>query len=167
MIQKIDITKFGIYKDYKWDSNVGKDFYFKSVNIIYGRNYSGKTTLSRIFRTLEKKVLHNDFLDSNFEFLLSDGKKINNQNLSQENLKIFVYNRDFVKDNLSWLHKDDGTIEPFTILGETNNEIKPKIEKIEKKINGTDKKLGLQFKLTQSEEFTAKSKKTTKIKKIY
>lgn len=55
MIQKIDITKFGIYKDYKWDSNIGKDFYFKSVNIIYGRNYSGKTTLSRIFRTLEKK----------------------------------------------------------------------------------------------------------------
>lgn len=164
MIQKIDITKFGIYKDYKWDSNVGKDFYFKSVNIIYGRNYSGKTTLSRIFRTLEKKVLHNDFLDSNFEFLLSDGKKINNQNLSQENLKIFVYNRDFVKDNLSWLHKDDGTIEPFTILGETNNEIKPKIEKIEKKIHGTDKKLGLQFKLTLSEEFTAKSKKNHKDK---
>lgn len=164
MIQKIDITKFGIYKDYKWDSNIGKDFYFKSVNIIYGRNYSGKTTLSRIFRTLEKKVLHNDFLDSNFEFLLSDGKKINNQNLSQENLKIFVYNRDFVKDNLSWLHKDDGTIEPFTILGETNNEIKPKIEKIEKKINGTDKKLGLQFKLTLSEEFTAKSKKDHKDK---
>ena len=45
MIQKIDITKFGIYKDYKWDSNIGKDFYFKSVNIIYGRNYSGKTTI--------------------------------------------------------------------------------------------------------------------------
>jgi len=164
MIQKIDIAKFGIYKDYKWDSNIGKDFYFKYVNIIYGRNYSGKTTLSRIFRTLEKKVLHQDFLDSNFEFLLSDEKKINNQNLNQENLNFFVYNRDFVKDNLSWLYKDDGTIEPFTILGGTNNEIKPKIEMIEKKINGTDKKLGLQFRLTQSEEFTVKSKKDHKDK---
>lgn len=60
-------------------------------------------------------------------------KKLIIKTLSQEKFKIFVYNRDFVKDNLSWLHKDDGTIEPFTILGETNNEIKPKIEKIEKK----------------------------------
>ncbi len=158
MIQKIDIDKFGIYKDYKWDSNIGKDFYFKSVNIIYGRNYSGKTTLSRIFRTLEKKVLHQDFSDSNFEFLLSDGKKINNQNLNQENLKIFVYNRDFVKDNLSWLHNDDGTIEPFTIIGETNNLLKQEIEKIEKKINSTDEKVN------QSEKFTTKSKKEHKDK---
>ncbi len=51
MIQKIDIKNFGIYKDYQWDKSIGKDFYFKTVNIIYGRNYSGKTEISTLFQT--------------------------------------------------------------------------------------------------------------------
>lgn len=29
MIQKIDIAKFGIYQDYKWDACIGKCFYLK------------------------------------------------------------------------------------------------------------------------------------------
>ncbi|MEB3733722.1 AAA family ATPase [Halopseudomonas pachastrellae] len=33
-----------------WRQNIAE---FKKINILYGRNYSGKTTLSRIFRALE------------------------------------------------------------------------------------------------------------------
>ena len=42
MFTKIDIEKFGLYKDFEWNTlpALGR------VNIIYGRNYSGKTTLS-------------------------------------------------------------------------------------------------------------------------
>jgi len=56
MITKIDIEKFGLFKDYQWSKNFGNDSnagVFKKVNIIYGRNYSGKTTLSRMFRCIE------------------------------------------------------------------------------------------------------------------
>ena len=45
MFTKIDIKKFGLYKDFKWAGLPE----LSRVNIIYGRNYSGKTTLSRIF----------------------------------------------------------------------------------------------------------------------
>lgn len=162
MIQKIDIDNFGIYKQFIWNSCIGKDFYFKSTNIIYGRNYSGKTTLSRIFRSLEKKIHHPDFLDGNFEFSLFDGTKLNHTNITQTNLKIFVYNKDFVKDNLSWLYKEDGTIEPFAIIGKKNNELKQDIEKIEYKLNGSEKKLGLLFKFSQQENKTKQAQKNYK-----
>lgn len=60
MIKKIDIQNFGLFSDYNWDSEIGNDpdkDIFKKVNIIYGRNYSGKTALSRVFRCVETKLL--------------------------------------------------------------------------------------------------------------
>ena len=64
-IKKIDIMNFGSFKNYTW---INRDTEFKSVNIIYGRNYSGKTTLSRIFKCLEDKELHNDYENPQFTF---------------------------------------------------------------------------------------------------
>ena len=52
MFTKIDIKKFGLYKDYTWNPAKMKEF--RRVNIIYGRNYSGKTTLSRIFDSISQ-----------------------------------------------------------------------------------------------------------------
>lgn len=53
MITKLDISKFGLYKDYSWNTEIGNTETFRRLNIIYGRNYSGKTTLSRIFKCIE------------------------------------------------------------------------------------------------------------------
>lgn len=52
MIQRINYIKnMGIYRDFSWACEKNDDF--KKVNILYGRNYSGKTTLSRVMRSLE------------------------------------------------------------------------------------------------------------------
>jgi len=51
MFKKIDIQKFGLFEDFKWSKEL-IDNQLNKVNIIYGRNYSGKTTLSRIFGCL-------------------------------------------------------------------------------------------------------------------
>ncbi|MCE1270280.1 MAG: AAA family ATPase, partial [Acinetobacter sp.] len=60
-IKKIaNIDNFGIFKSFDWDSNLkyqnkqGQDeiYDFKEINILYGRNYSGKTSLSKIIRSL-------------------------------------------------------------------------------------------------------------------
>lgn len=126
-IKKIDINNFGSYKNYTW---INKDIEFKDVNIIYGRNYSGKTTLSRIFKCLENKNLHRDYENPNFSFTLENNSVINIDNISINSIDICVYNTDFVKENLNWLHNDNGTIEPFTILGETNIEIENNIDEI-------------------------------------
>jgi wobble nucleotide-excising tRNase len=65
MIEYIDIQDFGSFQNFVWrdsirdgGNNIEK---FKKLNIIYGRNYSGKTTLSRIFRSLETGKLPDKF----------------------------------------------------------------------------------------------------------
>lgn len=151
MINKIDITKFALFNEFSWDKTIGKDNYFKMVNIIYGRNYSGKTTLSRIFRCVEKGEVHRHYPDANFSILLSDKRCLsqNNINPAPDDIKIRVYNTDFVKDNLSWLHKDDGSIEPFALLGAINIELDKKIKDIEEKLGKEDDKIGLLFELSE------------------
>jgi len=152
MINKIDINKFALFNGFSWDKSIiGKDAVFKTVNIIYGRNYSGKTTLSRIFRCVEKGEIHQHYLDASFSISLSDGKFLtqNNLNSISDDIKVRVYNTDFVKDNLSWLHNDDGTIKPFTLLGSINVELDIKIKDIEEKLGKEDEKKGLLFELSE------------------
>ena len=144
MIEKIDIQKFGLFSDYNWNSEVGSDpdkDVFKKVNIIYGRNYSGKTTLSRILRCVENEELHEDYKDARFTISTKDGTIIDQSNLSYSK-KIRVYNTDFVKKNLSWLHDNKGEILPFALLGEGNQDVVEKIADLEKNIKDIDLKLG-------------------------
>lgn len=103
MIKKICIQKFGLFSDYNWDSKIGGDpdkDTFKKVNIIYSRNYSWKTTLSRIFRCVKNWKLHEDYVDAEFTLFTDEGTNIDQSNLVY-NKTIRVYNSDFVKDNLS------------------------------------------------------------------
>lgn len=140
MIKKINIQKFGLFSDYNWDSEIGNDpdkDIFKKVNIIYGRNYSGKTTLSRVFRCVETKKLHKDYQDAKFILSTNDGTIINESDLTYSK-NIRVYNTDFVKDNLSWLHNEDGEILPFTLLGGDNTIIESKIKDIENELGVLD-----------------------------
>lgn len=59
MIKKINIGNLGLYQNFQWDLSVrdtpGNNIKeFKKENIIYGRNYSGKTTLSKIIRSISR-----------------------------------------------------------------------------------------------------------------
>lgn len=151
MIKKIDIGRFGLFNNYVWDTTIGQSETFRKQNIIYGRNYSGKTTLARIFKSIEDGKLHKNYLDCDFAVTLNDGRIINQTNLSSfgTDKKIRVYNTDFVTENLSWLHNDDGTIKPFTILGAKNVELDKKIKEIEEKIGSEEGDKGLIFELSE------------------
>jgi len=153
MIRKIDVEKFGQFNSYSWDKTIGKDTSFEKLNIIYGRNYSGKTTLSRILRCIEKKEIHKDYLDADFTFTFKDGNTITQTELiTNENVnQIRVFNSDFVTENLSWLHNEDGTIQPFTILGFKNVELDKKIKAIEEKLGNIEEKRGLLFEYSEKE----------------
>lgn len=141
-IKKLDIDNFGSYKNYVWNSMITSDYEFKDINIIYGRNYSGKTTLSKIFKCVEKRTLHSDYDDPKFIFTLDDSSTIDNNTLTTSNIDICVYNTDFVKENLNWLHNEDGSIEPFAVLGGDNNLIEEQVKTIANKLgdNPEDKK---------------------------
>lgn len=158
MINKIDINKFALFNEYLWDKTIGKDTVFKTVNIIYGRNYSGKTTLSRIFRCVEKGEIHENYAHASFSI------STNSQNLTQNNLSVVsddinirVYNTDFVRENLSWLHNDDGSIKPFALIGSINIELDKKIKAIDEQLGKEEDKKGLLFEL--SEKIAAHKKK--------
>ncbi|MCG8539321.1 MAG: AAA family ATPase, partial [Clostridia bacterium] len=140
MVTKIDISNFGPFKDFFWNSNISENF--ADRNIIYGRNYSGKTTLSRIFRCVETKTLHEDFQNAKFKLTLKDGSTINETQLNQTDINIRVYNSDFRKDNLSFLFDKSGEIKPFTILGEKNIEIEKDINDKNTKLKIIQEKLG-------------------------
>jgi len=159
MITKINIEKFGLFEKYDWNKEIGKQEQFRRVNIIYGRNYSGKTTLSRILKCIEDERLHSNYFDAKFQIVFSNGSSISEANPQTNDFKIRVYNSDFVKDNLSWLHNEDGTIKPFTILGSKNIEIDNKIKIIDEQLGSIEQENGFLYQQHQSEQ-NYKNKKT-------
>jgi len=150
MIQKIDIQNFGLFNNYLWNSNIGGDKLsdiFKKVNIIYGRNYSGKTTLSRIFRAVEIGVLNEKYINSHFSIIDENGNIITEEKLSSSD-RIRVYNTDFKKENLSWFFdNENGEIKPFTLIGSGNILAKKRISEIENDLGSIEKQSGLFFDL--------------------
>lgn len=144
MFTKIDIKKFGLYRNFTW----GNLPVLGRVNIIYGRNYSGKTTLSRVFDGMSLNQLHKDYLDADFTLHTEDPAvhTVNQTNMDQCPYAVRVYNSDYVKRNLSWLNnEEDGEIIPFTLLGSDNVEAQKAIEEIDEKLGNIEEKKGLLY----------------------
>jgi len=119
------IRKFGVFKEYSHTSNVED---FSELNLIYGWNYSGKTTLSRILRSIEMQTIHPDY--SNAQFVVSNSQNLRTTETSlytnTENIRVF--NSDFVKENLSW---EGGSFNPIFLLGKTSIEANKEIKQNE------------------------------------
>jgi len=106
-IKKIKkIKNFATFIDFQWHDNCQE---FGKYNFFYGWNYSGKTTLSRIFRCLENKLQHSDFPDAEF-YLETVNKNITQRDISKD-YPIRVFNEDFVEDNFKW-NNEDAKIDP-------------------------------------------------------
>ena len=144
MFKSIDIAKFGLFTRFNWQNNLKE---FERVNIIYGRNYSGKTTLSRIFDCVAQGKMHKDYADGTFT-LHTDSKRtpeVTNSNLHYDGL-VRVYNADFVSRNLSWLKNEDkGEIRPFTLIGSDNVVAQQEIDRIDAQLGSVEGKTGLTF----------------------
>lgn len=163
-IKKIDsIKSMAVYDDFQWSSSMrdaGNNIAeFKNLNILYGRNYSGKTTLSRIFRALETGSISDKY--SSPEFQLSfDGDRIATQSsLSNHGQIVRVFNEDFVRDNLRFVVDDEQTINSFAILGEDNTRLEEEIEKHEAELGTEEDKSGLLGEFVEAEEKLKVAKK--------
>ena len=144
MFSKIDIKKFGLYKDYRWLGNLAS---LSKVNIIYGRNYSGKTTLSRIFDSISLGQLHKNYLDGDFTLYTDDPSVpvITQNNITDCPYAIRVYNSDFVNRNFDWFKNEEGEIKSFTLMGSKNVEAQKAIEEIDEKLGSVEEKKGLLY----------------------
>ena len=168
MIKKIKlIQNLALFKNFDWDTQVHDENNrlekFKEINIIYGRNYSGKTTLSRILRAMETGRLSDKFENPSFCVSFADGREITQDTLTDHDKIVRVFNEDFVRDNLLFINNPDDNIETFAILGEDNIIIQKKIRKLEAKLGSEEgEKTGLYAK--QAEKLTKyeNAKKTYK-----
>ncbi|WMS86364.1 AAA family ATPase [Pleionea litopenaei] len=142
MLKKIQhIKKLGVFDDFSWDSEVknkgGAVQNFVDINIIYGRNYSGKTTLSRIARALETRTLSDKYGAPSFQLKFADNSDVTLAALTTHDKNIRVFNEDFIRDNLRFITNPDDSIEPFAILGDDNNKIEKEIEALEEELGSS------------------------------
>ncbi len=101
MIFKINrLTNFGNFRQFQWAGTTP----FSKRNLIYGWNYSGKTTLSRLFQILAEPNQLAQWQGCQFEVELQDGTTRTHSNLVNP-LLIKVFNRDFVQRNFQQEHQ--------------------------------------------------------------
>lgn len=139
MIKKINsIQQIGVFDNYNWDNSCrkadGNIQEFTRVNVLFGRNYSGKTTLSRIVRAFETKTLPENYENPTFSIALDDNTLVTNNDLDTDKINIRVFNEDFVRDNLGFVIDPEAKIISFAVLGEKNKELDVKIQKIKKEL---------------------------------
>ena len=173
-IKKIDIKDFGCYKDYKQhsQSGIGNDFNDGRINIFYGRNYSGKSTYSKIFQSIELKQLPEKYENIDFEVKLANHRIIKSNEIGSDlPIDCKVFNQQFIDDNI-YLHNDN-KLNSFQISigSDTNetlkkiedirlNELKPRNEKLlqiesditkkQKKLKSSEDDLNLKLRITAS-----------------
>ena len=163
MIKRLDIPNFGSFSQFNWKASVkgkGGVSEFKRLNIFFGRNYSGKTTLSRIFRSFEVGELPDNYRNPGFEITTYNQTTLTQQDIGSHPLNIRVYNTDFVNENLSFLTDSvEGEVKPFAIIGSENKEIEEEIRKVERNLGDAEEKTGKKYELVQRDKEYQKKKR--------
>ncbi len=165
MIEKIkSIKNLAVFNDFNWDTevvdsenNIQK---FTTINIIYGGNYSGKTTLSRIIRAMETGFISDKYENPEFNINIKDNTDITQDALTSHSKTIRVFNEDFINENLSFINNPDEAIQSFAILGDNvniENEIQVLKNKLGSNVEGEETELFNDLKNLEEKYQTAKS----------
>ncbi|WP_208912364.1 AAA family ATPase [Paracidovorax avenae] len=117
------IKGLGVYSDYAPPAGMAE---FGVKNLIYGWNYSGKTTLSRLFAHLERGDYDPDIGGYSFVFDTNTG------NVTEANAKtcghvVRVFNTDFAHANLNFTGSPS---RPILLLGAESEEIQKEIARL-------------------------------------
>ena len=111
MIRSLDRVKdFGCFHDFSWPANLVP---FKQFNLIFGWNYSGKTTFTRALRCFELKKPHDDFGGAEVQFCDSGGTVHHLSTIVDPHL-FRVFNVDYVRENILF---DTSSAPAILILG--------------------------------------------------
>jgi wobble nucleotide-excising tRNase len=132
MLKRINYIKhFGVFDDYRRNGDIQD---FAEVNIIYGWNYSGKTTISRVFQAFEDsgKKYKENYPDAEFEILDYENNKGNHTNLKLNDYEFKVFNSDFIRDNI---HLEGEAFDPILLLGDEAKDAQEKINSLFAKLN--------------------------------
>jgi len=126
IIKKIKrMRDYGVFKDFTWPDDLPE---FGQYNLIYGWNGTGKTTLSRLFRCIQKQ--------QNPE----NGKlaiQVGNTDYSEEEIKecmlpVRVFNRDFIAEAVFTTNDE---VAPIFVIGEKGVKKQKEVEELHKQLN--------------------------------
>ncbi len=154
MIKKIKINKFARFDKFKFD-RVNE---FERFNVLYGWNYSGKTTLSRAFAVFDKNELPPHY-DDGIDFELESEsvgivKSIEPTDLTK--IKTKVFNSDYIEENLFFKTTGASNI---LVLADKAQDIMEKIEKIDKELDILNKNVsGYKKQETENKTFLEKTR---------
>ncbi len=134
MIIKINKLKnFGIFQNFVWN---GLDD-FKQKNLIYGWNYSGKTTLSKLFQNLEFKDKNKFFSGSEFDFTTEKNNTATNHthnDLENFPYDVKVFNTNYIK-RIFTFDEPDSDIRPISFyLGDPSGELDKRIKELDEEL---------------------------------
>ena len=126
MISRLNrLRNFGIYRNFSGNAASGLPK-FNKFNLIYGWNYSGKTTLSRAFSVLENGQMPGEHVSAMIEFEKEDGAVIGPGDFSGAP-PVRVFNRTYVEDNFSEEH----TASAVFIIGAESAALRARLGRLE------------------------------------
>jgi wobble nucleotide-excising tRNase len=107
---------------------------FGKLNLIYGWNYSGKTTLSRIFQAIEEGKLPDEYAQGSFSIELGDGNSFSSSNLENK-AKVRVFNCKYVAANF----RTEYSAPAMFILGKENAKSRMRLEQLRRRLDRVNK----------------------------
>lgn len=111
IVDKISqIRELGVFHDFKWPNDLPT---FSRYNLIYGWNGTGKTSISRILRSLE---LQTNLLPPAQAELRIKEVAVKNSDFASNTTPIRVFNRDFVDEAI--FQSEGGSMPPIFVIGE-------------------------------------------------
>jgi len=125
MLKSIQRIKgLGVFSDYAQPADTAE---FGVKNLIYGWNYSGKTTLSRLIGMLESKTLNPELPQCSFT-IATDAGNVTETNFGSTSHVVRVFNTDFIADNLNFAGSH---FKPILLLGSESDAAQKEIERCE------------------------------------
>ncbi len=112
-----------------FDSFVWKEPDLRRYNLIYGWNGSGKTTVSRIFRSIERGAVAAELGAAQFQ-LASDDGTVKNTDITAPSNNVRVFNDDFVRENLKF---NESKTKQILIVGSAGLEAESKIKDLDER----------------------------------
>jgi len=130
-IRKItQMRDYGVFRDFTWPQDLPE---FGRYNLIYGWNGTGKTTLSRLFRHLEKRQ---NPIKGKLSVIIGD-TDYSEEQFEMCPIPVRVYNLDFISEAVFTMN---GEVAPIFIIGKRNVEKQKEVDKLKSKLDDEEKK---------------------------
>lgn len=130
------IKNHRIFRDFSWPSgNLLPNF--AKHNVIYGWNGVGKTTLSNIFRLIERRQATTE---GEISLLLEGDITLQGENFGSDTLlAVRVFNRDFISRSI--FEQPNEQLPPVYYLGEDSADAQRQIEELKTQLNAVNTKI--------------------------